>query len=496
MEEIILKQKIGIFVGPGLFFLVLIFITPQGMNQESRAILASTLWIATWWISEAVPIPVTSLLPIVLFPLTKGLDIGKTTAAYGHPIIFLFIGGFILALAIERWELHRRIALNIIKAMGTDGSKIILGFMIASALLSMWISNTAASLMMMPIGLAIISHFTENLKSKNKGFRPFDFPFGKALMLSIAYSASIGGMATIIGTPTNLVFSAVVKQIYNYEITFSKWMLFGFPVSILILGICWFYLVRIAFPMKDSGIAGGLEEIDEQLKQLGKMTSAEKRVLGVFCLTAFAWITRSFLWVKFIPGINDTVIAIGGATLLFLIPSKSEEEKNLMNWETAVKLPWGIILLFGGGLSIASGFKASGLAEWIGNQMGIFQHIPFILILGVLVISVNFLTEITSNTATASIILPILAGFALAINVHPFSLMIGATVAASCAFMLPVATPPNAVIFGSGYVTMGDMVRTGVWMNLLSTIILTLIVYFLLPLIWGLDLHVFPMNFR
>lgn len=485
------KQKIGLITGPILFLIVLLFTNPEGMSDPARAMLASTCWIAVWWITEAIPIAATALLPIILFPLTGGLNIKATTVPYGSPMIFLFIGGFIIAIAIERWNLHKRIAMKIIKAMGTESTRIVLGFMVATALLSMWISNTATTLMMMPIGLAVIAQLTEFIRAHH-GEAGSEVVFGKGLMLSIAYSASIGGMATLIGTPTNVVFSGVARQIYDVEIAFAEWMLFGLPVSILLLGIGWWYMTRIAFPLKELKIPGAKDEIDRQLAELGKMSYEEKWVLTVFSITAFCWITRSFILNKFNPGINDTVIAISGALVLFLIPARSANGEKLLDWESAVKLPWGIILLFGGGLSLAAGFKESGLADWIGSQMSLLEGISLILIFAFLIAVVNFLTEITSNVATASMILPILAGMAVAIDVHPFGLMIAACVAASCAFMLPVATPPNAVIFGSGYLHMEDMIRAGIWMNIISIIILTVLVYFLLPLLWGIDLQVFP----
>ena len=482
-------------MGPLLFMIVLLFVNPQGMGEPARAVLASACWIAAWWITEAIPIAATSLLPIILFPLTGGLDIEAATIPYGQPLIFLFIGGFMIAIAIEKWNLHKRIAMNIIKAVGTGSSRIILGFMAATALLSMWISNTATALMMMPIGLAVIGQLSGFIRAQH-GDKDSEALFGKGLMLSIAYAASIGGMATLIGTPTNVIFSAIVKQIYNVDISFSQWMLFGLPIVFILLVICWIYMTRIAFPLHQLKIPGAKKEIDKQLKALGKISYEEKAVLTVFSATAFCWITRTFILNKFIPGIDDTVIAIGGAIALFLIPAKSAAGKKLLDWESAVRLPWGIILLFGGGLSLAAGFKESGLAEWMGSQMSLLEGLAFILILALVIGGVNFLTEVTSNTATASTILPILSGLALAIEVHPFGLMIGACLAASCAFMLPVATPPNAVVFGSGYLHMEDMVRAGIWMNLISILILTLLVYFLLPLLWGVDLQIFPETFR
>ncbi|MCB9296174.1 MAG: DASS family sodium-coupled anion symporter [Lewinellaceae bacterium] len=485
-------RHLGLALGPALFVLALLFFHPEGLSPQGRAVLASTLWVAAWWITEAIPIPATALLPIVLFPLTGGLGLDSTTQAFGHRMIFLYLGGFIIAIAIEKWNLHKRIALSIIYRIGANVSYIILGFMVASAFLSMWISNTATAVMMLPIGMAIISQLQE------EGRAPAETTafFSKALMLAIAYSASIGGIATLIGTPPNLVLAAVVREFYGVEITFAQWIAFGLPISAVLLAICWWYLTRVAYPMEGIVLPGGKAEIREQLRALGAISYEEKAVLAVFVLTALAWISRSFLLQKILPALDDTVIAITGAIALFLIPSRTAGGRQLINWESAAALPWGVILLFGGGLALAEGFQESGLAAWIGNQMAGLQGLALILILLILVGTVNFLTEITSNLATTSMILPILAPMALAIGVHPYALMVGATVAASCAFMLPVATPPNAVVFGPGYLRIPDMVRAGFWMNVMSILLVSLAVYFLLPLLWGVELGVFPEGLR
>ena len=470
--------------------LVLWWVHPQDMSEEARRVLACTLWIALWWITEAIPIAATSLLPIVLFPLTGALDIRSTAMSYGHPYVFLYAGGFIIAIAIEKWNLHRRIALNIINLIGTDIKSIILGFMVATAFLSMWISNTATSVMMLPIGTAIVTQLQDNPQTKENE----TLTFGKALMLAIAYSASIGGMATLIGTPPNLVLAGVVQESYGIEITFAQWIIFGLPLSVLLLFICWQYLIRFAFTFEQKKFPGGRAEIHQHLQRLGRMSFEEKVVMVVFVLTALAWITRSFLLQRILPGIDDTIIAIAGALILFVLPAQTEKRK-LINWEEAVKLPWGVLFLFGGGLAIAEGFQATGLATWIGSQMTLVQGINIILLVLILVAAVNFLTEITSNLATTAMILPILASMAVTLNVHPYVLLTGATVAASCAFMLPVATPPNAVVFGSGYLTIPDMVRAGIWMNVLSIILLTILTYFFLPEVWGFTPKGFPEGF-
>ena len=484
------SKQIGLISGPMAFVLTLWLVHPEDLSPEARAVLASTLWIAIWWITEAIPIAVTSLLPIVLFPLTGGLDIKSTAASFGHKYIFLYAGGFIIAIAIEKWNLHKRIALNIINAIGTDISYIILGFMVATAFLSMWISNTATSVMMLPIGMAIIVQFSNGKDIVQAAGRPF----GKALMLAIAYSASIGGIATLVGTPPNLVLAGVVSELYDVEITFSMWMTFGLPISLVLLIICWQYLVKFAFKLGDKKFPGGRQEIRQQLAALGNITFEEKLVLTVFCCTAIAWISRSFLLSKIIPAIDDTMIAICGAVVLFILPSRTRKE-GIITWEEAVKLPWGILLLFGGGLALAEGFKTSGLAVWIAGQMTLLEGITIVLVLLILIAAVNFLTEITSNLATTSMLLPILAPMALSMNVHPYMLLVAATVAASCAFMLPVATPPNAVVFGSGYLRIPDMVRAGIWMNILSILLVTLAIFTLLPLFWGFDLNQYPEEF-
>ena len=485
-------KRIGLFLGPLLFFFTLGFWSPEGLNTEGVAVLASTLWIATWWITEAIPIEVTSLLPIVLFPLTGALPIRETTTSFGHPYIFLYIGGFILAIAIERWNLHKRIALNIIYLIGTNVTRIILGFMIATAFLSMWISNTATSVMMLPIGMAIISQLKDNPAT----IEDENLVFGKALMLSIAYSASLGGIATLIGTPPNLVLAGIVKETYGVEITFSRWIMIGLPISILLLFICWKYLTTIAFSFQQKAFPGGKEEIERQLKALGRISYEEKWVMAVFTVTALAWICRSFLLSKLLPGIDDTIIAVMAAVALFLIPAERRKHRSILTWSESVRIPWGILLLFGGGLALEEGFKSSGLASFFGNQLTLFTGIALIVLLLILVAAVNFLTEITSNLATTAMLLPILAPLALTIDVHPYILMVGATVAASCAFMLPVATPPNAVVFGSGYLRIPDMVRAGIWMNLLSIILIAIIIYFLLPTLWGFDPGVFPSSWK
>lgn len=486
------SQLIGLILGPLLFIMMLLFFKPADLSTEGVAVAASTIWIAIWWITEAVPIPVTSLLPLVLFPLTQGLDIEETASAYGDETIFLFMGGFMIALAMEKWNLHRRIALNIISIIGTNMDRIVLGFMVATGFLSMWISNTATAMMMVPIGLAIIYQMSDALTNKNDAAEE---KFGKALMLGIAYAASLGGIATLIGTPPNTLLAGAVQKMYGIELSFAKWMLFGVPLAWIFIMIVWFYLVKIAYPTTVKQLPGGRAVIDDEQQKLGKASTEEILVLIVFSLAAFSWITRSFLLSTFIDGLSDGLIAITFAIILFIIPSVNVKGDHLLDWHTAVKLPWGILLLFGGGLAIAAGFVESGLSEWIGSQLNRLEGVSLLLLLIIVVALVIFLTEVTSNTATASMMFPIMASLAVALGFHPYALMVAAAVAASCAFMLPVATPPNAVVFGSGYLRIPDMAKAGFALNIIGILLVSLTIYFLLPVIWGIDLTVVPDKF-
>ncbi|MBT8319431.1 MAG: DASS family sodium-coupled anion symporter [Gramella sp.] len=485
-----INKNIFLILGPVLFLVLQNLAAPQGMPESAWDILSITIWMAIWWVFEAVPIAVTALLPIVLFPMTGALDLSTTTASYGHKYVFLYLGGFILAIAIEKWELHKRIALHIINLIGTNVKNIILGFMVATAFLSMWISNTATSVMMLPIGMSIISQLKNNpatIEDETK-------LFGKALMLSIAYSASIGGIATLIGTPPNLIFAGYIQEVYNIDISFFQWLKFGLPISVVLLVVCWFYLTHIAFSFKQKAFPGGKNEIQRLLSELGPMQKEEKIVLSIFVLTAICWITRSYILESIFPGIDDTIIAMIAAILLFTI-STGNENTRIITWKEAVKIPWGIILLFGGGMALASGFEVTGLARWLGLQITLLEALPFLLLILIVIFSVNFITELTSNLATTAMLLPILAPIALKLDLNPYMLLVATTVAASCAFMLPVATPPNAVVFGSGYLKIPDMVKTGIWMNLISILFLTFMVYLILPLIWEFDPYGFSREF-
>lgn len=491
-----LRQKVGLILGPLLFAAIMLVPTPEGLSPGGQAVAATTAWVAVWWIGEAIPIPATSLLPIVLFPVTGALDVDATTAPYANDLIFLFMGGFFIAMAMQRWDLHRRIALRTIRVVGTGPERIILGFMIATAFLSMWVSNTATTMMMTPIGLAVIIQ-TGDIIDRSRGDIPTaqgEFKFGTGLMLCIGYSASVGGVGTIIGTPPNLVLVGAINESFNQTITFAQWMLYGVPIAALGVGIIWVYVTRFIIPPEMDRLPGGMDVIDEEIDALGSMTREEKLVLVVFTGTAAAWISRSFVLQPIIPGIADSMIAIAGALVLFLIPAREEDGSFtfLLDWETAVNIPWGIILLFGGGLSIAAGFQETGLAEWIGGQLGSLEGVSIVLVMSVIVLLTIFMTEVTSNTATTAMLMPIMASLAVGLSVHPYGIMIAAATAASFAFMLPVATPPNAVVFGTGYISMPQMAKTGFGLNIIGILLVILLAVTWLPLIWGITLTELP----
>ena len=500
-----IRNKIGFWLALPIFILILLLPFPESLSSQGQRTLAVAILMAWWWITEAIPIPATALIPIVAFPLLKILPIEKVVSSYGDSNIYLFMGGFLIAITMQRWELHRRIALQIIRIIGISPRRIILGFMVATALLSMWISNTATTMMMYPIGLAIILHINE-LLLKEKHVEGENGNFETVLMLGIAYSASIGGIGTLIGTPPNIVFAAAIKSIFPNapEIGFLKWTMVGFPLVVMFIPLTWIILTRIVLPVKIKSVPGGKEVIASQLKELGPMKKAEKYTLIIFILTAIGWIFRQNIDFGFftIPGwsnllglqdyVNDATVAICSAVLLFLIPVDFKKKEFLLNWDWAIRIPWGILILFGGGIALAGAFKSSGLAAWIGSNLDLFSHVPFLVMIMITCFMLTFLTEVTSNTATATIFMPILAATALAMKIHPFLLMIPATISASCAFMLPVATPPNAIIFGSGAVTIPQMAKAGFALNFVGIILVTIITYLIAIPVFGIVLGTLP----
>ncbi|NKY99713.1 SLC13 family permease [Nocardiopsis alborubida] len=484
----------GLLLGPLLFVATLVFFEPEGLSAAGQAVLATTLWVATWWITEAIPIPVTSLLPVVLLPLTGALEGDAVVSAYGNDIIFLFLGGFTLAIAMEKWNLHQRIALSIVAAIGTSPRRIVLGFMVATGFLSMWVSNTAATMMMIPVGLAVVYQAARSLRG---GEFAADLPkFEKSIVFGIGYAATIGGLGTLIGTPPLAVLSATVGELFGESISFGGWMVFGVPIAVILLTLAWLYLTGVTFRVRFKQLPGGREIIREERKSLGGMSTEEKVVLGVFLGTAFMWVTRSFLWEDLLPGISDGVIAIVATVVLFTLPARSGGERRILRWEDSKKVPWGILLLFGGGLAIAAGFVETGLSAWIGDQLRVLDGVNVILTIVLATALVLFLTEITSNAATATMILPVMAAFAVSLNIHPYALMVPCAMAANCAFMLPVGTPPNAIMFGTGRVRIMEMVRTGFWLNITALALVVAGSLYVLPLLWGIDLMTLPAGFR
>ena len=467
------KFILRVIAGPGLMAIFYWFGIQGGMTNQAALTLGITAWVAYWWVSETLPIPVTSLLPMILFPAFSVLSMDDAANSYSDKLIWLYVGGFIIALALEKWKLHIRIAKLILLKMGTNLYKIVLAFMLTCYFLSMWISNTATALMMLPIAESLIQRL-QGKAAPN---------FGKSLMLGVAYACSIGGIATLIGTPTNLVFSGMVEKTYGIDITFAQWFIIGFPISLVLLFIAWLILIYIFAP-------GRLDLTLDEIKW-DALGYEEKSVLWVFTLVVVGWITRPWLIDPWLPVFNDTLIALTGALVLFVLPAKDRTQK-IMDWETAKNLPWGIVLLFGGGLAIAKAFQESGLAIWFGENLSVLQVLPYLFVLLLVALMVNFLTEVTSNVATASVFMPVMAGVALAMDVHPFPLMAIVCMSASCAFMLPVATPPNAIVFGSGHMTMKDMARAGLWLNLISVGLISLYIYLIMGPAWNLELFPFP----
>lgn len=462
-------QKIGLILAPLIFIIMLLIENPSTMSETSWRAAAVALLLAVLWITEALPIYVTALLPILFFPVLEVNSIKETTAPYGHPLIFLFLGGFILAEGIQKWGLHKRIALTIIKLIGFKPNNLIAGFMIGSALLSMWISNTATVLMMLPIGLFVVSVYKDIHSSGSKDVKNFTI----ALLLSIAYASSVGGVGTLIGTPPNALLAAFMSDTYNMDISFAKWMMLGLPFVVVSLPIVYILLTRVIFPIHK------IKSLDdsvfkEEIDRIGKIKLEEKRVLVIFSITASLWMLRAPLS-TIIPELTDSGIAIFGALLLFLTPNG--EGKPLIHWSDVQKIAWGILILFGGGLSLAQGIKTSGLADWIAISILNSGEVPVLVLVFLLTSAIVFLTELTSNLATTAAFLPVIGSVAVGLNVNPLELVIPATIAASCAFMLPVATPPNAIIFSSGELKIKDMSRAGILLNIVFIFIVIFVSY-------------------
>lgn len=476
-------QRAG-FAGGLIFAIGMMAVEPPvGLAQPAWNAAAVGILLAIWWMTEALPIPVTSLLPVVLFPLLGITSLRDAAAPYAHPLIFLFMGGFMLSIAMQRWNLHKRIALHIIRRRGSGLRGIISGFMIASAFLSLWVTNTATTLMLLPVALSVIAIVVTDAGDEATA------AFSTALLLGIAYSATIGGLGTLIGTVPNALLAAFMEQTYSVDLSFTRWMMVGIPLVIVGIPVVYWVLTRLVFKIeagRDSAI-----DIDTMIDELGPLTKAEKLISGVWVVTAAAWITRPLLQ-NWIPELSDPGIALAAAISLFIIPVRFSDGVFLMDWKSASRIPWGTLILFGGGLSLAAAISTTGLAAWIGAGVTVLHTLPMIVILLIVVTVIVFLTELTSNTATAAAFLPILAPVAIAMGQNPLLLLLPATLAASCAFMLPVATPPNAIIFGSERVTIAQMSRAGLLLNFAFIILVALVAYALIPFVFDVEVDVIP----
>jgi solute carrier family 13 (sodium-dependent dicarboxylate transporter), member 2/3/5 len=477
---------VGFFSGVIVFVLMLLLPVPEGLSIAGWSTAAVAMLMAIWWITEVVPISVTALIPLLLFPIMGIADIGQTAVPYANPMIFLFMGGFILAISMQEWGLHRRVALNIIKIVGSRPLSIIAGFMISTAIMSMWVSNTAATMMMLPIALSVID-LTKTTKEDILNYRNF----GIALMLAIAYSSSVGGLATIIGTPTNALLIGYLHDSYGIEISFVQWMMVGLPIVIFGLPIIFVALTKWVYPIKIKSLPGGHEYVSDALSKMGRITRPEVLVAVIFSVVALLWMFRPLLE-DYLPGLSDAGIAIFGAIVLFITPVKPREGIFLLTWKQAEKLPWGVLILFGGGLSLAGAIHRTGLAEWIGGYFALVGGWPVILVILIVAMVIIMFTELASNSATAAAFLPIMSSVAIGIGQDPMLLALPVAIVASCAFMLPAATPPNAIVYGSGVMTIPQMAKAGIVLNVLFALLITILTYYLFTWILGIQIGVVP----
>lgn len=476
-------KQAGFLAGPIAFALIMVSVPTDFITPGAHKVMAVAAWMIIWWITEAVPVPITALLPLILFPFLGVMKMSEAAAPYANPIIFLFMGGFMIALGLEKHRLHERIALNLIRITGTSGNGIILGFLMATGFISMWISNTATAMMMLPIAASVInllrrerdSHMSTPIGEQN---------FGIVLMLVIAYAANIGGIATIIGTPPNVVFVGLLDQFYHQKMEFGKWMLISVPLSIILLGVCYFILTRILFPNGLKEIAGANDLIRSKLNELGAIRQEEKLVLTIFLITSSLWIFQQPLNLLFGKEIlNDTNIAMGGGCLMFIIPKSLKQFSFLLTWRDTEKLAWGILILFGGGLCLAQGLSNAGIIQAVGARIAEQSHSVNWLLFGLITASI-FITELMSNVALVQIFIPVVFGIATNLGLDPILMGMPVAIGASMAFMFPVATPPNAIVFSAGHLKVKDMMRAGFVMNLISVALIYLTAKTLIPLIY------------
>jgi sodium-dependent dicarboxylate transporter 2/3/5 len=468
-----MTRRVILILGPTLFLLAMVLPAPGAMPETAWRVAGLAAWMASWWLTAVVPLEATALLPIVILPLVGERPVGQVTRSYADPIIFLFLGGFFLAATTERWDLHKRFALATVRAVGTDAPQVIAAFMLAAAIASMWVSNTATTIMMLPIAMAVVG------PPANSGERGFQL----ALFLGIAYAASIGGVATLIGTPPNAIFAGAARELLGEEVSFAGWMTIGLPISVAMLAMCWLLLVKM-FRVRGA-VPGLARSLAQEQQSLGRLSGGERFVLGVLALTAVAWVMRTPKTIgsvripgltDVLPGISDAAIAIAAALVLFVVPLRNSRHRVALDWESARKVPWGILLLFGGGLALAGAFGSSGLTEWIGSRLIALRGVPTPIVVLVTATIFVFLTELTSNTATAALGMPLMAGVADGLGLPALPLMATAAIASSMAFMLPVATPPNAIVYGSGWIRPAEMARAGIGLNFLSIAVTTIAV--------------------
>lgn len=480
------REKVSLFgIVLGILILLIFIFTnpPDDLSRTAWLSAGIALLMTVWWVTEAIPIYFTGIIPLILFPIFNIFDLNLIASSYAHPLVLLFLGGFIIASAMEACGLHKRIALNILSLSGTSPSKIIAGFMITTALISMWVSNTASTIMMLPIALSVVTIFSNETNAK-------DEDLAIPLLLAVAYSASIGGASTLIGTPTNIMLASILSDSYNYEISFADWLIIGLPILFFLLPVVWFFLTNISFKVSKVCSDALEDTILNMKKETGKSSFTEKVVAAVFILTAALWIVRRNLNEIFNLNLNDTSIGLFGALLLFLIPTG--KNTRACNWQTASRIPWGVLLLVGGGIALSRAFNVSGLATWIGSFSYYFSNYELFILVILAVGVIIFLTELNSNTATIATFAPILIIFAIGINQNPLFLVIPATIAASCAFMLPIATPPNAVIFGSGKIKISDMVRAGFLLNIISMLIISIVSFMLIQFVFEININTLP----
>jgi len=476
-----IHQRVGLFLGPFMAIGMTLMDTPEGMSAVAYKVAIMGILMAIWWATEAVPIAVTAMLPLVLFPLFGVSSIQEAATPFANKVIYLFLGGFIVAFAMQRWNLHKRIALTILQYVGGDGKSLVAGFMFVSAALSMWVMNTSTTMMLLPIAISVITVI--NSTNKHISDRESE-DFQYSILLGIAYASTIGGMSTLIGTAPNIVFSAFMQDTYGVEISMFDWMKLGVPLAAVMLFGSWYSLTQYVFPIKFSASQEAKDELKKMLNEMGALTKDEIRISIIFGLAVFAWVFRTLLNnIEFLSGLTDAGIAIIAAILLFMTPSASKKG-DLLKWEKSKELPWGLLLLFGGGLSLAAQISSTGLGMWIGESLMVLSTVPPIVLILAVATLIIFLTEITSNVTTTTTFLPVFGALAVAIGILPVSLTVPVCLAASCAFMLPVATPPNAIVYGSNKFTIATMMRAGIALNIIGIIVVTMFAYFLAPVIF------------